>query len=123
LTISLHWNLRALAHFLLPVIIAGSVIIIGMELSECFIIIGMELSECIKFNLLDGVPTSASTTKMLIKSLAPWNLCMPLDEDQPYMKAKELQELGVEGTLNRRDTWKLKSRLKQQVVRFFSHKS
>jgi len=39
------------------------------------------------------------------------------------VKAKELQELGVEGPLIRRKTRKLKAQLEQQIVNFLSHNS
>ncbi|MCI90142.1 hypothetical protein A2U01_0111433, partial [Trifolium medium] len=39
------------------------------------------------------------------------------------MKAMELQELGVEGTLGRGNTRKVKAQLKQQVVSFLSLES
>ncbi|CAJ2632352.1 unnamed protein product [Trifolium pratense] len=70
----------------------------------------MELSEC--FNLLNGIPTITNIAKMLIKKLGSMDLCMLFD-DQPHTKTKELRELGVEGTLGRGNTRKVKAQLKQ----------
>ena len=46
-----------------------------------------------------------------------------IDEDQPYMKANELQELGVEGPLTRDKARKLKAQLEQQIIKFLSFKT